>query len=108
MPQWPGVCPANGTIRMSGATDQIAHAAKAKPALSVESIGLPGNRTIPLHRQVPPAIECAITLPRSSEFGVEHMHGGPGKSSIPPAWSKSRWVIMMWRTSSAAKPRASI
>ena len=64
-------------------TDQIAHAAKAKPALPVESIGLPGNRTIPLHRLIPPAIECAITLPRSGEFGVEHMHGSPGKVLDP-------------------------
>ena len=31
-----------------------------------------------------------------------------GKSGRPPAWSKSRWVTTIWRTSSARKPSASI
>src|SRR3954447_10002153 len=30
-----------------------------------------------------------------------------GKSRMPPAWSKSRWVSTMWRTSSGEKPSRS-
>ena len=83
-----------------------AHRREAEPSLAVRLDRRPCLDGGDLHGAITSSLPKARRVRRGAKLGCENVDRRAGKSPMPPAWSRSRWVGTMWRTSSERKPRS--